>query len=280
MRRIVFITLAVAMTAASARAQLGDILRKIDPNKIKKSAQVARDATRDFDEAEEADIGRMISARILSTYHLSKNDKLQRYVTLTGNTVAAYSSRPALEWHFSVVETPVVNAFSAPGGFVFVTTGALKELGSEAELASVLAHEIGHVTQKHILKEVRRGNVLSSVKDLAGTTAQGSRLLSDDVGKHIGDFAYEKLFTTGLSRRDELEADKIAAELTAASGYNASALVSFLKGLEKLEGTSQLKQLTDTHPSPADRIKALGTSVPDSGELLADRFAFWTTARR
>jgi predicted Zn-dependent protease len=275
MRRLTIAAVALALSASSAHAQFGDILKRIDPNKIKRGAQVAREASRDFTEEEEADIGRMVSARILHTYPLAKNDKQQNYVTLVGNTVAAYSSRPTLEWHFAVIETPIVNAFSAPGGFVFITTGALKQLGSEAELAAVLGHEVGHATQKHILKEIKRGNVISSMKDLADTTAQGSRLLNDEVGKHIGDFAYEKLFTTGLSRRDELEADKIGAELAAAAGYKTTAFVTFLETLRKLEGTTEMKQLTDTHPSPSDRIAALKPAINDHGELLAERFDSW-----
>src|SRR5437868_795380 len=125
--------LLLAMTT-SANAQFGDILKKIDPSKVKKTVDVARAASREFTEGEEADIGRVVSARVLATYPLAKDEKVQQYVTLVGNTVASYSARPTLEWHFAVIETPIVNAFSAPGGFIFVTTGALKRMNSEAEL--------------------------------------------------------------------------------------------------------------------------------------------------
>src|SRR5438874_4438013 len=119
-------------SATAAYAQFGDILRKIDPSKVKKTVNVAREANREFSEGEEADIGRVVSARVLSTYPLIKDDKIQKYVTLVGNTVAAYSTRPTLEWHFAVIDTPIVNALSAPGGFIFITTGALKQMHSEA----------------------------------------------------------------------------------------------------------------------------------------------------
>lgn len=279
MRKLVMATLAVAMTATAAQAQWGDILRKIDPNKVKAGAKVLQQSTRDFTEDEEADIGRMVSARILKTYPLSTNDKLQRYVTLVGNTVAAYSARPTLEWHFAVLDTPVVNAFSTPGGFIFITTGSLKEIHSEAELASVLGHELAHVTQKHILKEIKRGNIISSARDLAATTNQGSDWLNNDLGKRIGDLAYEKLFTTGLSRRDELEADKIGAELADAAGYNNASFLTFLEALKKLEGSTEMRQLTATHPAPADRMAALKPAIADHGELLADRFRTWMAAK-
>lgn len=279
MRKLVMAVLAVSLTAGAAQAQWGDILRKIDPNKVKAGAKVLQQSTRDFTENEEADIGRMVSARILKTYPLAANDKLQRYVTLVGNTVAAYSARPTLEWHFAVLDTPIVNAFSAPGGFIFITTGSLKEIHSEAELASVIGHELAHVTQKHILKEIKRANVISSAKDLAAATDQGANWLNNDLGRKMGDLAYEKLFTTGLSRRDELEADKIGAELADAAGYNNASFVTFLDGLKKLEGTSQMRQLTATHPAPADRITALKPEIADHGELLAERFQTWMAAK-
>lgn len=275
-RKLALAMLASLFAANAAHAQLGDLLKKIDPSKVKKGAQVLQAATIDFTPAQEADIGRMISARILATYPLAQNDKLQRYVTLVGNTVAAYSARPELDWHFAVIESDVVNAFSAPGGFIFITTGALKQIHSEAELAAVLGHEIGHATQKHILKEVKRANVIASTKDLAASTSQGSQWLDNDLGRQIGNVAYEKLFTTGLSRRDEGEADTIGTQLAAAAGYDASAFVTFLEGLKKLQGTSALKQLTSTHPAPDERIKTVRPIAKSGGALLAERFGAWT----
>lgn len=271
------LALALSMVAGSAFAQFGDLLKKIDPSKIAKTAKVAREATRDFTEDEEADIGRVVAARILATYPLAANEKEQKYVTLVGNTVAAYSARPTLEWHFAVIKTPIVNAFSTPGGFIFITSGALVQMQNEAELAAVLAHEIGHVTQKHILKEVKRGNVLSAGVGLAQSTSTGGQWLNDDMGRKIGEIAYNKLFTTGLSRRDEDESDRIAIELTQAAGYRAGEYTRFLENLEKLEGTSELKTLTATHPSPASRITTIKPLIRnDEGEILAERFDTWT----
>jgi predicted Zn-dependent protease len=261
----------------SLHAQLGDILRRVDPNKIRKGAKVVRDATREFTDEEEKDIGRVVAARILATYPLSKNDKLQRYVTLVGNTVAAYSARPTLGWHFAVLDTPVVNAFSCPGGFIFVTTGALEQIHSEAELAAVLGHEVGHATQKHILKEIRRNSVFMSSVDLAGEASFGDSL-TDAVGEKLGAIAYEKLFTSGLSRRDENEADKVGVELAAEAGYRSSEFLRFLEGLQKLEGSSQMKVLVATHPRAADRITVVKPLVAksDKGVILDDRWKSWT----
>ncbi|MDQ3282343.1 MAG: M48 family metalloprotease [Acidobacteriota bacterium] len=276
MRRLMI--LATLLSCVSAHAQLGGILDKIQKNKDKigKGAKVAQAATHEFTEAEEADIGRVVAARVLKTYPLAKNDKLQQYVTLVGNTVAAYSARPTLEWHFGVLQTDVVNAFSCPGGFVFITTGALAQIHSEAELAAVLGHEIAHATQKHILKEVKRANTISATTDFAKTTASGS-FLNDSLGEKIGNLAYEKLFTTGLSRRDEEEADKIGVQLAADAGYRAAEFVNFLDALSALEGKAQMKVLTATHPSPADRKKYVQPLAGNAnGEVLAERWAAWT----
>ncbi len=278
MRRTKAISILLLALSATAHAQLGDILRKIDPNKVKKTVNVAREASRDFTEGEEADIGRVVAARVLATYPLAKDDKLQQYVTLVGNTVAAYSTRPRLEWHFAVIDTPIVNAFSAPGGFIFITTGALKQMRSEAELAGVLGHEIAHCTQKHILKEIKRGNLINASVDLAQETNAGAQWLNDDRARKIGQIAYDKLFTTGLSRADEAEADRIGFALADAAGYRAAELLTFLSSLQKLEGTTALKQLTATHPSPEARMATLKPLVrnPNRGQVLANRWTEWT----
>lgn len=275
MRKLFAVVIALGITG-SAHAQLGDLWKKIDPNKIKKGAKVVQTASHEFTEDEEADIGRVVAARILANYPLAKNDKLQQYVTLVGNTVGAYSSRPALEWHFAVIDAPFVNAFSTPGGFVFITTGALKQITSEAQLASVLGHEIAHVTQKHILKEIKRANTINAGVDMAKETTNGS-FLSDELGEKIGKLAYDKLFTTGLSRRDEEEADTIGTELSALAGYKASEFLAFLEDLKKLEGSKEMSVLTATHPKPADRIKYLQPKLKsNTGVVLADRWAEYT----
>ncbi|MDQ6801710.1 MAG: M48 family metalloprotease [Acidobacteriota bacterium] len=272
------ISILLIACATAAYAQFGDILKRIDPSKVKKTVDVARAANREFTEGEEADIGRVVSARVLATYPLVKDDKLQQYVTLVGNTVAAYSARPTLEWHFAVIDTPIVNAFSTPGGFIFITTGALKLMTSEAELAGVLGHEIAHVTQKHILKEIKRSNLMSASLTLAQESSAGAQWLNDDYANKIGKIAFDKLFTTGLSRSDEAEADRIGFELADAAGYRAGELLTFLAALEKMEGTSALKQLTATHPRPKDRIATLKPLVrdPNRGAVLADRWTQWT----
>jgi predicted Zn-dependent protease len=97
------------------------------------------------------------------------------------------------------------------------------------------------------------------------------------MGKKIGQIAYDKLFNTGLSRRDEDEADQIGVELSEAAGYRAGEFVTFLEALQKLEGTSEMKTLTATHPSPASRISTIKPLLKNGGVVvLAERFDQWT----
>ena len=275
MMRKLSIALVVLLFASSAFAQLGDILKRIDPTKAKKAVDVARAATREFTEQEEIDLGRVVAARILATYPLSRDEKLQRYVTLVGNTLAAYSERPSLDWHFAVLDTPVVNAFSTPGGYVFITSGAMKDIHSEAELAAVIGHELAHVTQKHILKEIKRANTMAASVDFA-QSASANQWLNDDMAKKIGDFAFQKLFTTGLGRRDEEEADRIGVTIATDAGYRAAEFLHFLERLETLEGTSEMRVILATHPSPAQRIAYVKPLVKDEGAVLAERWSDWT----
>jgi beta-barrel assembly-enhancing protease len=255
-----------------AMAQLGDLLR--DPNRIRKGANLARTATSDASEEEEIVIGRIVAAKVLATYPLAKNPKLQEYVRLVGHTVASYSERPSLPWHFIVLESDVVNAFAAPGGYVFITTAALDQIRSEAELAAVLGHEIAHVTERHVLTEVKRANVFAAGLDFAASASNMG--MTDEIGKKIGNVAFDRLFSKGLGRKAEGDSDRMGTELAAAAGYRSDAIVSFLQTLSSLEQqkSTSLHQLTSTHPRPDDRIDALRKAgvLGVNGVLLDDRW--------
>lgn len=265
--RILGIALVAAIAAGPAFAQW---------DMLKKGATMARAMTRDFTEEEEVAIGRIVAARVLATYPLSDDARMQRYVTLVGETVAAYSSRPTLDWHFGVIETPTVNAFSCPGGYIFITTGALEQIASEAELAVVLGHEIAHATERHILKEVKRANVITEGLNVAQQELGGGGM-TDELARKVSDLAYQKLFNTGIGRKEELEADRVGAAIAAKAGYQS---VSYLHFLESLEALAQAKstafaQLGSTHPAPGDRIKAIRPKLDQDGQILAERWDEW-----
>ena len=118
-----------------------------------------------MDEKEEIAVGREVAGRMLGAAPLVADPGLQAYVNRVGRWVASQTERPDLPWHFGVIDSPAINAFAAPGGYVLITRGALALMESEAELAGVLAHEIAHVDQKHIIEAIRRSSVFVQVRD-------------------------------------------------------------------------------------------------------------------
>ena len=112
-----------------------------------------------FSQEEEVAIGRQAAGNILGAAPLVKDAKLQQYVNRVGRWIASQSERPDLDWHFGVIESNDLNAFAAPGGYIFVTKGLYRSLQSESELAGVLAHEVGHVIKKHHLKILQQSRL-------------------------------------------------------------------------------------------------------------------------
>src|SRR5947207_8584537 len=107
-------------------------------------------------EAQEIAMGRESDPQVRQQYGIAEGQALQNYVETVGRKLVRVSHRPNLEWHFAVVDSPVVNAFAIPGGYVYVTRGILAYLGNEAELAAVMGHEIGHVTARHSVRQITR----------------------------------------------------------------------------------------------------------------------------
>lgn len=271
MRAILSIVI-LTLAAQPALAQWDQLIKNAD--RLKKGAKIAQAMTREFTEEEEIALGRIVAARILATYPMAEDQTLQQYVTLVGRTVAAYSERPDLPWHFAAIETPVVNAFSCPGGYIFVTTGALDQMESEAELAAVLGHEIAHATEKHILSEIKRANVVTEGLNVAQQEL-GRGGMTDELARKVSNIAYDRLFNTGIGRKEELEADRIGVDLASKAGYRSASYSHFLEALEALASSnaSSFTQLASTHPKPADRLRAVRPSLADGGADLTERWA-------
>jgi beta-barrel assembly-enhancing protease len=124
---------------------------------------------------EVARIGRQISGNMLGAVPLVRDDKLQNYVNLVGNWVALQSGRSDITWRFGVLDTEDINAFAAPGGYIFVTKGLYRRLNNEAELAGVLGHEIAHVTRKHHLKVLKQSSLIGALGQAASKQGCGQR---------------------------------------------------------------------------------------------------------
>lgn len=207
--------------------------------------------------------GRGVGARILGKYGIYKDDALTRYINLVGKGVSLHAGRPEIELRFAVIDTDTVNAFAAPGGYVFVTKGALKIMEDEAELAAVLAHETAHVVERHIVKELNiKATDESPAAGLAaligGTTGTMRVTLQQMVDK-----AAEILFEKGYKRQDEMDADRIATSLITTAGYDPTALSRYLKRISTAEG-DKTKMLKGTHPPFVDRIENLERFMADN----------------
>jgi predicted Zn-dependent protease len=207
----------------------------------------------------EREIGAGIAATVVGRYSLVADDALNDYVSLVGAAVAEQSVRAGeVAFHFGVLDTDDVNAFAAPGGYVLVTRGALALMQSEAELAGVLAHEVAHVDEKHVLDDIRRSDVLATASDEAAL--QGPLL------DRISELGASLLFT-GLARDDEVEADALGVVYASAVGYRPDGMVQFLEHLEQAVRVESggVREWVATHPPTSERIDALRRAMAQQG---------------
>lgn len=249
------LTLALISGSASAanpfEQQLFDALKQGVQEKVTGKSAVSVE--------EETAIGRQIAGNLLGAAPLVKDAKLQKYVNNVGRWVADQSERPDLAWHFGVIESNDVNAFAAPGGYIFVTKGLYKLLQSEAELAGVLAHEVGHVIRQHHLKILQQSKLLDLGSKLVAQNVSGG---NDKVQNLIGSGA--EIVSRSLDKDAEFEADRIAVVLATRAGYDSFGLPSVLQEIghfAKDDGNVAL--LFKTHPHPDDRLAKLGTAMDD-----------------
>lgn len=244
----------LAALALSPAAQAQFNLRNFDLNRALDTVKTIGKATRDVPQDEEIAIGRDVAARLLGAAPLADDARMQRYVNNVGRWLASQSERPDLPWQFGVLEAPQVNAFAVPGGTIFITRGLLDRMTSEAELAGVLAHEIAHVLKRHHLKAIQKGA-------LAGLGGQAASAAFNDMNAQ----AKEKLvafgtemYSRGLDKGDELEADRLGVVIAARGGYDPYGLPAVLQTLQAANpADSSLALMFKTHPAPGERLTAL-----------------------
>ena len=175
----------------------------------------------------------------------------QSYVSTLGLQLAATSERPQLPWAFTVVDDPGVNAFALPGGFIFVTRGILVNMNSEAELAGVLGHEIGHVTARHSATQMSRAQLAQLGLGL-GT------VLRPDMAQYMGVLSSGlQLLFLKYTRDDETQADMLGFRYSLRSGYDPHAMLDLfemLQGVEAASGQERLPTWATTHPIPENRL--------------------------
>jgi predicted Zn-dependent protease len=198
---------------------------------------------------------------------------------MVGQTVAGQSERQDIRYHFAVLNTDAINAFSAPGGYVFMTRGAIALCEDESELAAVLAHEVGHVAGKHVLHIVERDKMMRAGMNEASAYVPGSEYLQK-VSKNI----LIKLLDQGLAPADEFDADNRGVKYAYGAGYPADGLERFLTKLDQATNQGAVSFWERTHPPVKDRntrIEQLVASqqwTDSERPRLADRFAEATAA--
>lgn len=209
-------------------------------------------------EAQEIAIGQQADAEVRREMGIVEDRDLQQYVSTIGLELAKHSERPSLPWHFAVVDMPVINAFALPGGYIYLSRGIMPFLDSEAQLAGVLGHEIGHVTARHSAQQYSRA-----------TGAELGLILGSIFVPAVRPFGRLAETTLGVlflkyGRDDELEADGLGVRYTSRAGWDPAGVAGMLATLDRLEDETDRKGMPNwlsTHPAPADRVQRVQAAV-------------------
>ena len=193
-----------------------------------------------------------------------RDDQLSAYVNSVGQRAAAVSHRAKIPYHFTVVDSSVANAFALPGGYIYITRGLLIRLGNEAQLASVLGHEIGHVTARHGAK--RLTSILGFNLTLAIVDQVASGGKNYQRWRGVIRTASSVAFATvslGYSRKDEFQADELGASYAQKAGYDPEGMVQLLEVLKSMHDgePSSVEEFFSSHPRSSSRIEAVNKQI-------------------
>ena len=255
---------AAASNTGGGNSLKGAIIKAAtNPDKLKKVI-----SPQEMSEKEELNQGREAAATLLGAAPLLRDETKQRYVNRVGQWVAAQaeSKNKSIVWRFGILDTPNINAFAAPGGYVFITKGLLDRLNNESELAGVLGHEIAHVTERHhaeaMKKKERMGAVASIAGDVVSDQTQGAG--QKFVAGALTNVA-KGLYASGLDKSDEYAADRLGVVYATRAGYHPYGLPRVIHMYAAAAGENGFELLFSTHPSPADRLSELEDAM---GERL------------
>jgi predicted Zn-dependent protease len=209
-------------------------------------------------EGQEIELGREAAEQVRTALGLYSDAGLQSYVDTIGQKLAAASERPKLDWSFQVVDDAAVNAFALPGGYIYVTRGLLTAMSSEAELAGVLGHEIGHVTARHSVSQISRAQLASLGLGLGMILRPELRPLGQVGEVGLG------LLLLKHGRSDENQADDLGLRYMTRADYPASEMPKVLQMLQRVseaENVGRVPGWLSTHPSPADRVTRVNAQL-------------------
>ncbi len=220
-------------------------------------------------EAQEVQLGAQYDPQVLATFGEYKNDKMQSFLQGIGNEMGKISHNPKIEYHVKILDSPVVNAFAVPGGYIYLTRGILAQLNNEAELVSVIGHEMGHITARHSVSQQSKAQI--------GQLLLIGGMIASEKFAQYAEYAMQgmQLLFLKFSRDDEREADRLGVEYASRIGYDANKMADFFQVLNKMslaDGENGVPTFLSTHPDPGDRYNA----VKQQARIWRDSLDFTT----
>lgn len=208
---------------------------------------------------QEIELGKQIDRELTQTkkIRILRNPSLNSYLNQIGQRLVPASERPNIPYKFQIVNDKQINAFATAGGYIYINSGLMQKADNEAELASVLAHEIGHIAARHAIDQMRDTAISQGLLSAAG--------LERETLVNLG---VQLAVSLPNSREDEFEADKLGLANLEKAGYAPSAMVSFMKKL--LAQGSSVPTFVSTHPNVSDRIVALEQSIDSKKAIAGD----------
>jgi predicted Zn-dependent protease len=205
-------------------------------------------------EAQEIEMGRQYDPQVIATFGQYQDEDLFRFIQSKGDEMGKLSHRPNLQYHFRILDSPVVNAFAVPGGYIYLTRGILAQFNNEAELMGVMGHEMGHITARH--------TVSTQSKQQLGQLLLVGGMIASPKFAQFAEYALQgmQLLFLKFSRDNEREADRLGVEYASRIRYDAQKMADFFNVLNKMNMESDVggvPTFLSTHPDPGDRYNAV-----------------------
>jgi len=209
-------------------------------------------------EAQEIEIGRQTHPEVLASIGAYDDPEWQSYIQTLGSKIAATSERPDLDWTFTVLDDPVVNAMALPGGYIYVNRGILADFNSEAELASVLGHEIGHVTARHSVEQMSRAQLAQLGLGVAAIASEDFRQYAGLASQGLG------ILFLKFTRDDENQSDTLGLRYMVRAGYDPYQMPKVFNTLDResqAQGLRATPEWMSTHPDPGNRVERINARI-------------------
>ncbi|MEL6123598.1 MAG: M48 family metalloprotease, partial [Bacteroidota bacterium] len=202
-------------------------------------------------ESQEIAMGKQYDPSIIAEFGMYEDEDLQSFITAKGKEMGAISHRPELDYQFRILDSPVVNAFAVPGGYIYFTRGIMAHFNNEAEFAGVLGHEIGHVTARHSVVQMSKQQLYSGLFVAGMIVSEEFRQFGE-----LGSQALGALFLK-FGRDDESQSDELGVDYSTQIGYDSHEMANFFNVLDRkreLAGQQRIPEFQSTHPDPVNRF--------------------------